>query len=112
MILTAENLTKSFGGLRAVGGVSFALAENEILGVAGPNGSGKSTLFNILTSIPFPADSGRIVFDGPSTALTNDFLAELYGEASEELVLPDAPAESPAGFKLANRHETPVPETV
>ncbi|MBN9028686.1 MAG: phosphonate ABC transporter ATP-binding protein [Rhizobiales bacterium 63-7] len=55
---------------------------------------------------------GRIVFDGPSTALTNDFLAELYGEASEELVLPDAPAESPAGFKPANRHETPVPETV
>ncbi|TPI09621.1 ABC transporter ATP-binding protein [Mesorhizobium sp. B4-1-3] len=64
MILTAENLTKSFGGLRAVGGVSFALAEKEILGVAGPNGSGKSTLFNILTNIPFPADSGRVVFDG------------------------------------------------
>ncbi|MDX8533936.1 ABC transporter ATP-binding protein [Mesorhizobium sp. VK25A] len=64
MILTAENLTKSFGGLRAVGGVSFALAENEILGVAGPNGSGKSTLFNILTNIPFPADSGRVVFAG------------------------------------------------
>lgn len=36
---------------------------------------------------------GRIVFDGPSTALSNAFLAELYGDASEELVLPDAPAE-------------------
>ncbi|MBB3949097.1 phosphonate ABC transporter ATP-binding protein [Aureimonas jatrophae] len=35
---------------------------------------------------------GQIVFDGPSTALTNDFLSELYGSASEELVLPDAPA--------------------
>ncbi|WP_062011920.1 phosphonate ABC transporter ATP-binding protein [Aureimonas sp. AU4] len=35
---------------------------------------------------------GRIVFDGPSAALTNDFLSELYGSASEELVLPDAPA--------------------
>lgn len=35
---------------------------------------------------------GRIVFDGPSTALSNSFLAELYGDASEELVLPDAPA--------------------
>ncbi len=64
MILTAENLSKSFGGLRAVDGVSFTLAKDEILGVAGPNGSGKSTLFNILTSIPFPADSGRIFFDG------------------------------------------------
>lgn len=36
---------------------------------------------------------GEIVFDGPSTALSNAFLAELYGSASEELVLPDAPAE-------------------
>lgn len=36
---------------------------------------------------------GRIVYDGPSTALSNSFLAELYGDASEELVLPDAPAE-------------------
>ncbi|ODN70618.1 phosphonate ABC transporter ATP-binding protein [Methylobrevis pamukkalensis] len=36
---------------------------------------------------------GRIVYDGPSTALSNAFLAELYGDASEELVLPDAPAE-------------------
>ena len=34
---------------------------------------------------------GRIVYDGPTTALTNSFLAELYGAASEELVLPDAP---------------------
>lgn len=36
---------------------------------------------------------GRIVYDGPSSALSNAFLAELYGDASEELVLPDAPAE-------------------
>lgn len=35
---------------------------------------------------------GRVVFDGPSTALTNAFLSELYGAASEELVLPDTPA--------------------
>lgn len=37
--------------------------------------------------------NGAIVFDGPSTSLSNAFLAELYGSASEELVLPDAPAE-------------------
>lgn len=35
---------------------------------------------------------GRVVFDGPSVALTNEFLSELYGSASEELLLPDAPA--------------------
>jgi branched-chain amino acid transport system ATP-binding protein len=60
----ADNLTKSFGGLRAVDDVSFSLAANEILGIAGPNANGKSTLFNILINIPFPADSGRIVLDG------------------------------------------------
>ena len=64
MILTADNLTKSFGGLRAVDGVSFALGADEILGIAGPNGSGKSTLFNILTNIPFPPDSGRVALEG------------------------------------------------
>jgi branched-chain amino acid transport system ATP-binding protein/branched-chain amino acid transport system permease protein len=64
MILTAERLTKTFGGLSAVDDVSFSLDRDEILGVAGPNGSGKSTLFNILTNIPFPADSGRVVFEG------------------------------------------------
>ena len=37
---------------------------------------------------------GEIAFDGPSTALTNDFLRDLYGEASEELVLPDAPVKT------------------
>jgi phosphonate transport system ATP-binding protein len=40
--------------------------------------------------------AGRIVFDGPSTALTNDFLVELYGADSEELILPDAPHAVPA----------------
>ncbi|KQO83412.1 phosphonate ABC transporter ATP-binding protein [Rhizobium sp. Leaf262] len=40
--------------------------------------------------------NGAIVFDGPSSALSNAFLAELYGSASEELVLPDAPAEQTA----------------
>lgn len=65
-ILVAENVCKSFGSLRAVDGVSLEVRSGEIFGVAGPNGSGKSTLFNVLTSIPFRADSGRITFDGVS----------------------------------------------
>lgn len=45
--------------------------------------------------------AGEIVYDGPSTALTTDFLTELYGEASEELVLPDAPlTEAPHPARL------------
>ncbi len=63
-LLVVENVTKSFGALRAVDGVSLAAAEGEILGIAGPNGSGKSTLFNAITGIPFHPDSGRIFFAG------------------------------------------------
>ena len=63
-ILAVEGVNKSFGSLRAVDQVSFAVEPGEIFGIAGPNGSGKSTLFNIMTSIPFPSDAGRIVFDG------------------------------------------------
>jgi branched-chain amino acid transport system ATP-binding protein len=63
-LLSVEGLCKRFGALRAVDGVSFALAPGEVLGIAGPNGSGKSTLFNAITGIPFHADAGRILLDG------------------------------------------------
>ena len=63
-ILVVDGVSKSFGSLRAVDDVSLSVEQGEIFGIAGPNGSGKSTLFNIITSIPFPADSGRVVFEG------------------------------------------------
>ena len=63
-ILTVSGIGKSFGALRAVDNVSFAVAPGEIVGIAGPNGSGKSTLFNAITRIPFPADAGTVTFDG------------------------------------------------
>lgn len=62
-ILTAENLSKSFGNVQAVASVSMDIHKGEILGVLGPNGSGKTTLFNLLTGVFLP-DSGRIVFNG------------------------------------------------
>ena len=61
MILQAENLTKSFGGLAALKAVSFGVEEGEILGVIGPNGAGKTTLFNVLSGF-FRPDQGRVVF--------------------------------------------------
>ena len=63
-LLVVDNVTKSFGALKAVDGVSFTVEAGEIFGIAGPNGSGKSTLFNIITGVPHGPDRGRIVFDG------------------------------------------------
>ena len=71
-LLKIEGLTKSFGALVAVNDVSFEVEPGEILGIAGPNGSGKSTLFNLISRIPFGADSGRVTFDGQRIERTAD----------------------------------------
>ena len=63
MLLEAQRLSKSFGGLRAVDEVDFAVAAGSITGIIGPNGAGKTTFFNVI-SRALPASSGRIVFDG------------------------------------------------
>lgn len=52
---------------------------------------------------------GEVVYDGPSTALTNDFLKELYGEASEELILPDAPVSTQPVYRPAVALESGAP---
>ena len=62
-LLTVNNLGKSFGGNRAVDGVSFAVAKGELLALIGPNGAGKSTTFNMVNG-QLPADSGSIQLDG------------------------------------------------
>jgi ABC-type branched-subunit amino acid transport system ATPase component len=60
-ILAVERLRKSFGGVTAVSGVSFALQERRIYGLIGPNGSGKTTLFNCITGLE-RCDAGRVLF--------------------------------------------------
>ena len=68
-VLVVENIARSFGGIRAVDGVSFGVEQSEIVGIIGPNGSGKSTLFNLLTGTLKP-DAGRItLFDRDITKL-------------------------------------------
>ena len=61
--LVVEDLRKSFGGVRAVDGVSFTLSPGEIVGLIGPNGSGKTTLINLLSGVE-PADSGAVRLGG------------------------------------------------
>lgn len=63
VILEANNLTKSYGGVRVVDDLSVSLVEGEALGVVGPNGAGKTTMLNLLTGIVHP-DSGAVVFSG------------------------------------------------
>jgi branched-chain amino acid transport system ATP-binding protein len=61
-ILKTEKLTKSFGALTAVNGVSLAVEAGSLHSIIGPNGAGKTTLFNLLTGT-FPPSSGRIILD-------------------------------------------------
>ncbi|MEO8935519.1 MAG: ABC transporter ATP-binding protein [Burkholderiaceae bacterium] len=62
-LLEVIGLGKSFGGNRAVDGVSFSLNEGELLALIGPNGAGKSTTFNMVNG-QLRADAGSILFDG------------------------------------------------
>jgi ABC-type branched-subunit amino acid transport system ATPase component/ABC-type branched-subunit amino acid transport system permease subunit len=64
-LLNVENLSRSFGGLRAVDDVSFSVEAGEILGIIGPNGAGKTTLFNLLNGV-ITANSGTARLAGES----------------------------------------------
>ncbi len=61
-ILTVENLSRAFGGIKANEDISFQVEEGQVLGVIGPNGAGKSTLFDLITGYTKP-DNGKIFFE-------------------------------------------------
>lgn len=62
-MITTKNITKDFGSLKALKGVSFEINKGEIVGFLGRNGAGKTTLMRILTSY-LPASSGTVLIDG------------------------------------------------
>jgi ABC-type branched-subunit amino acid transport system ATPase component len=62
-VLELQNVSKRFGGLAAVKGVSFTLNQQEILFIIGPNGAGKTTVFNLISGFLHP-DEGAILFEG------------------------------------------------
>lgn len=62
-LLRLENVTRRFGGLLAVNGVSFAIRPGEVKGLIGPNGAGKSTTFDLVTGVRRPS-AGEIYFRG------------------------------------------------
>ncbi len=61
--IDVQNVTKSFGGLKAVNNCSLKVERGSVTGLIGPNGAGKSTLFNLVAGNIVP-DSGHIIFDG------------------------------------------------
>jgi branched-chain amino acid transport system ATP-binding protein len=66
-ILQCQDVARSFGGLKALKGVSFSIAPGQIFGLVGPNGSGKTTLVNAITGF-YPPQQGRIVYRGADIA--------------------------------------------
>ncbi|EMA22909.1 ABC transporter ATP-binding protein [Haloarcula amylolytica] len=62
-LLVVDGLRKEFGGVVAVDGATFSVAEGSLTGLIGPNGAGKSTTFNCITGIHEPT-GGRVTFDG------------------------------------------------
>ncbi len=70
MLLELQNVTHSFGGLKALGNCTLSVAPGELMGVIGPNGAGKTTLFNLITGVYRPGE-GCILLDGkPVTGLS------------------------------------------
>ena len=63
IILQVDNLAKTFGGVKAVDGVSFTLEKGGVLGVIGPNGSGKTTLINLITGF-IEKTNGTVIYNG------------------------------------------------
>lgn len=74
-VLEVTDLSQTFGGLRAVDGVSFSLEEGKVLGLVGPNGSGKTTVINTICGLYNPT-AGKVVLDGSDvTGMRADKLA-------------------------------------
>lgn len=62
-ILEVKDVSKSFGGTKALSRVSLQVSRGELVGIIGPNGSGKTTLFNVITGV-FPSDRGTVLYNG------------------------------------------------
>lgn len=66
-LLEINNLSKSFGGLKAVSKLNIKIEKGELIGLIGPNGAGKTTIFNLLTGVYVPTE-GEILFEEKNIA--------------------------------------------
>jgi len=72
MILSIDNISKHFGGLKAVNKCTFDIKRGKITAIIGPNGSGKSTLFNVISQL-MQQTHGKMTFDGERISTMKDF---------------------------------------
>jgi len=87
-LIRVRNVSKTFGGVKALNDVSFDLLEGEVMGVIGPNGSGKTTLVNTITGFQKP-DSGEVFFkDIQLTGLPTWKIADLGVTRTFQIVRP------------------------
>lgn len=77
-ILKLNQISRHFGGLKALDQVSFEIPENSLCGLIGPNGAGKTTLFNVITGVYSPS-SGSVEFDKHSIGGTKPYQIAEYG---------------------------------
>jgi len=88
VLLEVTDISKSFGGLQAVSGLSLTVNDGEILGLIGPNGAGKSTVFNLINGV-YPPDTGTVVFGGADiTGLPPHRVARMGLARAHQIVQP------------------------
>lgn len=85
-MIRVENLSKRFGDIHAVKGVSFEVAKGEIYGLLGPNGAGKTTTLSMITGL-LEADDGRVTFDGTDLASRPREFRRRLGVVPQEIAL-------------------------
>lgn len=87
-ILDVRNVSKTFGGLKAVSDVSLKVMTGEIVSLIGPNGAGKTTTFNLISGV-LPLSEGQILFKGEDNAKLkpSDFAAAGIGRTFQNLAL-------------------------
>lgn len=90
-LLELKNVSRSFGGVRAIHNVSLKLEPGQIVGLIGPNGAGKSTLVNIITGV-HPASSGEILHKGEAIQRLKPFQISARGIARTFQVVQPFPA--------------------
>ena len=108
-LLEVDDVSKRFGGLKALDGVSFKVGHGEILGLIGPNGSGKTTLLNVITGI-YRADAGSVQLNGDAIGNRESFAIARNGVARtfqninlvDDMDVLDNVAVARYGFEKAN----------